>query len=300
MAELVIMAAGLGSRYGGLKQIDAMDSRGHSIMEYSVFDAVKAGFSAVTFVVNPATGEQVKQAVKGLERHVEVKFALQSSALPEGFSAPILRTKPWGTAHAVLSCKDVVRQPFAVVNSDDFYGRHAYEKMFAHLSSAADGARYDWAMVGYRLINTLTDKGGVTRGLCDVSSAGVLNSVVECQNIYRRGDSVVTEKDGVIRTLAPSSLISMNMWGFTPSVFGEFEEQFCRFIREELPADPLKKEFFLPTAVGNAIRSGKAEVKVLQTEDNWYGVTYAEDKAAVMRAFDIMLAEGKYPCKLLD
>ena len=284
---LVVMAAGMGSRFGGLKQIEPIGPKGEAILDFSVYDAVKAGFTKVVFVIKHAIEKDFKEFVGNrIENRVKVEYVFQEiDKLPEGYTCPEGREKPWGTAHAILCCKDVVKEPFAVVNADDFYGRSAFVKMAEFLKSDSD----DYAMVGFRLVNTLTENGYVSRGVCDIEN-GNLKSVTERTKIM---DCKYTEDDGATWTALPEdTVVSMNLWGFRPDVFRFIETGFKKFLDEKI--DVPKSEYYLPTVVSERIEKGEKSVKVLIAEDKWYGVTYKEDKQVVVDAIGKMVTDGLY------
>ena len=284
---LVVMAAGMGSRFGGLKQIEPIGPKGEAILDFSVFDAVKAGFTKVVFVIKHAIEKDFKEFVGNrIEKKVKVEYVFQEiDKLPEGYTCPETREKPWGTAHAILCCKDVVKEPFAVVNADDYYGRSAFVKMAEFLKSDSD----DYAMVGFRLMNTLTENGYVSRGVCEIEN-GELKSVTERTKIM---DCKFTEDDGATWTQLPEdTVVSMNLWGFRPDVFGYIETGFKKFLDEKI--DVPKSEYYLPTVVSERIERKEKSVKVLIAEDKWYGVTYKEDKQVVVDAIGKMVADGCY------
>lgn len=302
---LVIMAAGMGSRYGGLKQIDPVDDEGHIIMDFSIYDAVRAGFEKVVFIIKKENEADFKTSIGSrMERYVQVEYVFQDvHNLPEGFSVPEGRVKPWGTGHAVLSCIDVIDGPFAVINADDYYGREAFRLIYDYLTSHEDGEKYEYAMVGYLLGNTLTENGHVARGVCQVDENGMLTGIHERTRIEKQkdGGAAYTEDDGNTWTLISiQATVSMNMWGFTNSMLGELKERFPRMLEEGLKSNPLKCEYFLPFVVDELIREQKAQVKVLTSTDKWYGVTYKEDKPVVVKAVRRMKEEGLYPKKLWD
>lgn len=293
------MAAGMGSRYGGLKQIDPIDADGHIIMDYSVFDAVRAGFRDVIFIIKKENEQSFRSAIGDrLARRVGVHYAFQSlEDIPEGFAVPEGRVKPWGTGHAVRSCRELIRGPFAVINADDYYGPEAFHQIYQYLSSHPDDDKFRYAMVGYILGNTLTENGHVSRGICQVDAQGYLEKIQERTYIVRTEDGAAySEDDGESFTaVAADSCVSMNMWGFTESIMRELEEGFTRFFREEVPADPMKAEYYLPTAAGALVRTGQASVKVLPSTDRWYGMTYKEDKKMVEQAMKELKKKGVYP-----
>ncbi len=284
---LVVMAAGMGSRFGGLKQIEPIGPKGEVLLDFSVYDAVEAGFTKVVFVIKHEIEKDFKEVVgKRIANRVKVEYAYQEiDKLPEGYTRPADRTKPWGTAHAILCCKDIVKEPFAVVNADDFYGRSAFRQMADFLMNNTD----DYAMVGFRLVNTLTENGHVSRGVCEIEN-GVLKSVTERTKIM---DCKYTEDDGESWIALPEdTVVSMNLWGFTPDVFGYIEKGFKTFLDEKINVP--KSEYYLPTVVSERIERGEKQVKVLIAEDKWYGVTYKEDKEVVVNAITDMVNKGLY------
>lgn len=296
--ELVIMAAGMGSRYGGLKQIDTVDDNGHIIIDYSVYDAIKAGFRDITFIIKKEIEKDFREVIDShLEgKNVNVKYVYQEiDKLPEGYSVPEGRKKPWGTAHALLCCLGTVNAPFAVINADDYYGAHAFEKIYNFLKNVQDDEKYHYAMVGYRVGNTVTEQGTVSRGVCSFDDNNMLTSIVERTKIGVKDGEIYFTEDGVDCELSPDTLVSMNLWGFTPSYLEECERRFSAFLDENLPKNPLKCEFFLPTVVSDLIQEELADVRVLDNEDKWYGVTYKEDKKTVTEAFKQLKDKGVYP-----
>lgn len=299
---LVIMAAGMGSRYGGLKQIDPVDEQGHIIMDFSIFDAKRAGFKKVIFIIKKEIEKDFKEVIGNrIEKVVDVAYAFQDlHNIPDGYEVPAGRVKPWGTAHAVLSCKDLIDGPFAVINADDYYGRDAFQKIYDFLSTHEDNEKYCYTMVGYQLENTLTENGHVARGICEMNEAGELVSVTERTRIEKRdGGAAFTEDDGATWTTLPEgTIVSMNMWGFTEGFLGEIDNGFEAFLEEGLKKNPLKCEYFLPTVVSNLLTQDKATVSVLTSEDKWYGVTYKEDKPVVEQAIKDFKKVGLYPEKL--
>lgn len=300
---LVVMAAGMGSRYGGLKQMDPMDDGGHVILDFSVYDAMLAGFEKVIFIIKRENEDVFRECIGDrIAKRMQVEYAYQDlNALPEGYSVPEGRQKPFGTGHAVLCCKDKIGGPFAVINADDFYGRHAFQMIYDYLSRPKDdNGRYQYVMVGYIMENTLTENGHVARGVCRIDESGHLVEIHERTRIEKRGDvTAYTEDEGATWVTIPEgSIASMNMWGFEQNLMEELEERFPAFLEENLSANPLKCEFFLPSAVQQLMEEGKAEVAVLKSEDRWYGVTYKEDKETVMKAIADFKAQGIYPTKL--
>lgn len=286
-ATLVVMAAGMGSRFGGLKQMEPISSDGRVLLDFSVYDAKAAGFNKVVFVIKHEIADDFIEIVgKRIEKEIDVEYVYQElDDLPEGFSCPAERTKPWGTAHAILCCRNVINEPFAVVNADDYYGRTAFKKIYDELTSDKD----DYCMVAFRLKNTLTENGYVSRGVCDVEN-GMLKSVVERTKIM---DCKFTEDDGETWTeLAPDTLVSMNLWGFRADIFDYIERGFKNFLKEKINVP--KSEYYLPAIVSELIESGEKQVRVLSAEDKWYGVTYKEDKENVVAAIGDMIAKGYY------
>lgn len=296
---LVVMAAGMGSRYGGLKQMDPMDDAGHVILDFSVYDAMLAGFEKVIFIIKRENEAVFKECVGDrIAKRMQVEYAYQElTALPEGFNVPEGRQKPFGTGHAVLSCKDLIDGPFAVINADDFYGRHAYSMIYDYLSGLKESKHYQYVMVGYLVENTLTENGHVARGVCKVDDTGHLEDIHERTRIEMRGqETAYTEDEGATWVTIPEkSIVSMNMWGFEKNLMDELEGRFAKFLEANLSNNPLKCEFFLPSVVGELMEEKKAEVTVLKSEDRWYGVTYKEDKEAVMQAIADFKAQGIYP-----
>ena len=296
---LVVMAAGMGSRYGGLKQIDPVDADGHIIMDFSIFDAKRAGFEKVVFIIKKAIEKEFKEGIGNrISEYMDVDYVYQElDTLPEGFEVPEGREKPFGTGHAILSCKDVVKGPFAVINADDYYGVHAFQEIYQYLSENEDDEKYRYAMVGYILSNTLTENGYVSRGICETDAEGYLTGITERTHIENQENGVAyTEDDGVNWTpLSAESIASMNLFGFTASMLNELEAGFPRFLETGLKENPMKCEYFLPSVVGELIAQDKATVKVLKSTDRWYGITYKEDKQAVVDAIKRLKEEGVYP-----
>ncbi len=299
---LIVMAAGIGSRYGGLKQVDPIGPNGEIIIDYAVFDAIRAGFGKVIFIIRKDIGEIFREKVgKTVESQVETVYVFQElSTVPAGFNVPAERVKPWGTGHAVLSCKDVVHEPFAVINADDFYGPGAMQALAGYLREAQDppGGPYDYSMAGYVLENTLSEFGTVSRGVCEVTPDQYLTQVYERTKIKRFDDQVKYTEDGENWIDIPAnSTVSMNMWGFTPSFLKELELRFPRFLHDNA-ANLVKAEFFLPNIVNQLLNEGKASVKVLPVQEKWFGVTYPEDRPYVQEAIRELVRQGVYPEKL--
>ena len=295
---LVIMAAGMGSRYGGMKQVDPVDEAGHIIMDFSIWDAHEAGFEKVVFIIKPEM-EQIFRDTVGVRaaRYMQTEYAFQVvEDLPEGYSVPEGRTKPWGTAHALLAARDVVHGPFAVINADDYYGKHAFKGLYDFLSRIESEDDYGYVMSGFHVINTLTENGSVSRGVCETDENGMLTSIVERTRIEKRdGHPAFTVDEGKSWvSLADDTLVSMNLWGFNRNYLDAAWEMFPAFLDKALAENPMKAEFFVPSVVSAMLERG-ATVKVLSTPDKWYGVTYAEDKKAVVEAIARMEAEGLYP-----
>ncbi len=297
--ELVIMAAGMGSRYGGLKQIDKVDDEGHIIIDYSIYDAMKAGFRDVTFIIKKEIEKDFREVMDAhlAGKDINVKYVYQEiDKLPEGFAVPEGRRKPWGTAHALLCCLGTVKAPFAVINADDYYGAHAFEKIYNFLKNTNDDDdKYHYAMVGYRIKNTVTEQGTVSRGICESDENGMLTSIVERTKIGIREGNIYYTEDGVDHDLDPETLVSMNLWGFTTSYLEECKKRFPKFLEENLPKNSEKCEFFLPSVVSELVEEGKADVRVLDNTDKWYGVTYKEDKETVVNAFRELKKSSIYP-----
>ena len=300
---LVIMAAGMGSRYGGLKQIDPIDGDGHIIMDFSVYDAVRAGFEKAIFIIKRENEQAFREAIGDrLSRFIQVSYVFQElDNIPEGFAVPEGRVKPWGTGHAVLSCIEEIDGPFVVINADDYYGVRAFQMAYDFLTDPkAEDAAGRYMMVGYRLENTLTENGYVSRGVCVTDDEGYLRGINERTHIEKRGDGAAyTEDGGASWTELPAdAAVSMNMWGFSADILEELKKRFAVFLEENLEKNPLKSEFFLPFVVDELLEEKKATVKVLKSADKWYGVTYKEDKPMVMAAVQNLKDQGLYPQKL--
>ena len=294
---LVVLAAGMGSRYGGLKQIDPVGCQGEAILDYSIYDAHEAGFETVVIIIKEAIKKDFLETVgKRLEKApVEVRYAYQElDKLPAGYTVPEGRTKPWGTSHAVMCAAEAIDgAPFAVINADDYYGKAAFKAIYNQLSSTTDP--YAYCMVGYELSKTVTDNGSVARGVCETDEAGFLTEVIERTRIEKYEGGIHFEDGGKWVDVAPETTVSMNLWGFMPSFLEEISNRFSAYLDEALPTNPLKCEYFLPLPVAQLIHEGKATVKVLSSSDRWYGVTYAADKPVVVAALKDMTTEGKYP-----
>ena len=298
---LVVMAAGMGSRYGGLKQIDPVGSCGEAILDFSLFDAHEAGFETAVIIIKEAIKQDFMDTVgKRLEKcPMEIRYAYQElHKIPQGFVIPEERTKPWGTSHAVLCAKEAIDgAPFAVINADDYYGKSAFRVIYDYLTNAQDGQVYDYCMVGYQLGNTVTENGSVARGVCQTNPEGYLTSVVERTKIEKYENGIhFTEDDGATWTdIDAQTPVSMNMWGFTASFLPEIEARFPKFLGQDVPKNPAKAEFFLPMTVSELLEENKATVKMLHSADKWYGVTYAADKPQVVAALKAMTEQGLYP-----
>lgn len=300
---LVIMAAGMGSRYGGLKQIDPVDDEGDKIIDFSLFDAKRAGFEKAVFIIKKENEELFRECVTDrIGNAMQIEFAYQElNDIPSGFSVPEERVKPWGTAHAVYAARKAVGDaPFAVINADDYYGVEAFRKLFDFLSTHEDDEKYRYAMVGYRLGNTLTENGSVSRGCCETDADGFLTDIVERTKIIRTDDGAAyTEDDGATYTpISPDSIVSMNLWGFTPSFIKELDAALVNFFTEKVPGNPLKAECYLPMEVDRLLKGKKATVNVLTSSDKWFGVTYKEDKPVVQAKIKALKDAGVYPKNL--
>ncbi|NLO85441.1 MAG: NTP transferase domain-containing protein [Clostridiales bacterium] len=296
---LVIMAAGLGSRYGGLKQIAPVDDGGHILIDYSIYDALQAGFERVVCIIKRELEAEFREVISDrIKTHVEIEFAYQRlDCLPEGYEIPQGRTKPWGTAHAVLCAKDLIDAPLCVINADDFYGRSAFESCAQFLGKLDDPSKH--AMVGYKVENTLTENGHVARGVCDTDESAMLRSIVERTHIEPREGGAAFTENGTDFTFVPSgTFVSMNLWGFHESIMGEIEARFAPWLDENLPVNPMKCEYFLPLIPNQLLQEKKATVQVLPTNEKWYGVTYADDMLKVRAALQRMRDDGIYPKEL--
>ncbi len=299
-ATLVIMAAGMGSRFGGLKQIEPVGPCGEIILDYSVYDAVRAGFDKVVFLIKKEIEEDFRKITDGrYDEKIKVAYAFQElSALPEGFTVPEGRTKPWGTAHAIYSCKEVIDGPFAVINADDYYGVETFKVIYDELTKEKeDTGVYDFSMVGFRIENTLTENGHVARGVCKIEN-GYMTNIVERTKIMRRdGKIMFTEDEQSWEEIPTGTPVSMNLWGFTPEIITEIENRFADFLKKNAD-NPLKCEFYIPYVVDDLVKEGKAKVTALTTPEKWYGVTYKEDKASVTAALKKKADQGIYPTPL--
>ncbi|MBR1386900.1 MAG: nucleotidyltransferase [Alloprevotella sp.] len=298
---LFLLAAGMGSRYGGLKQLDGLGPHGETIMDYSIYDAINAGFGKLVFVIRKDFEEDFRQKVLSkYESKIPCEVVFQSlDALPEGFSVPNGRTKPWGTNHAVLMGKDAIKEPFAVINCDDFYDRDAYRVMAQFLSNLPEGSTRKYAMVGFRVGNTLSESGTVSRGVCEKNDNNLLTSVVERTKI-KRIDGVVKflDEEENWQAISDDTPVSMNFWGFTPDYFAHSEAYFKTFLSDPKNQENLKSEFFIPLMVDTLIRQGKATCEVLDTTSKWFGVTYPEDRPEVVEKFEKLHADKIYPEKM--
>ena len=298
---LIVMAAGIGSRYGGLKQIETIGPNGEHIIDYSIYDALKAGFGKVVFVIKKDIEKIFRENVgKTIEEHCDVTYIFQQlEDLPAGFQKPLKREKPWGTGHAIFSCRHVVDAPFAVINGDDFYGSTSFQTLYDYLINSRHGdSRGDYCMVGYPLENTLTEHGFVSRGVCSVDQDGFLEGVRERTKIQKFGESIkYTEDDECWIDIQVGTIVSMNLWGFTPALFSALENHFPQFLQKN--ADNLEKiEYFIPDIIADLIHSNQATVKVLSTNEHWFGVTYKQDLARVRQAIKDLIHQGIYPQSL--
>ena len=292
---LLVLAAGMGSRYGGLKQIDPVGPGGETIIDYSIYDAMRAGFGKLVFVIRKDIEQQFREIVGSrFEKRIAVEYVFQElDKLPAGYSLPAGRTKPWGTTHAILMAEDVIKEPFAAINADDFYGQQAYQLLATHLQSGTP----DYAMVGFILRNTLSDFGSVARGVCRVDANNYLTSVVEMMKIERDGGGAKnTDAAGQITKLSGDEAVSMNFWGFTPALFAQLRTEFDAFLKKS--GAELKSECYIPSTVNDLVVTGKAKSKVLRTNDAWFGVTYREDRPQVVESIRKLIATGAYPEKL--
>ncbi len=299
---LVVMAAGMGSRYGGLKQIDPVGAHGEAILDYSLFDARRAGFETVVFIIKHEIEHDFKETVgaRVAKSGMEIRYSYQQvENLPDGYTCPEGRVKPWGTSHAILSASDAIDAPFAVINADDYYGPEAFATIFNFLSNTpTEGAPYKYAMVGFLLKNTVSENGYVSRGVCVPSAHNHLRSVTEHTHIESDARGLISTFDGEEIILPSDTIVSMNLWGFTRSFVDETIARFPLFLDDALAENPMKAEYYLPSVVTELLNEGKATVKVLTSHDKWYGVTYQEDKKTVMDAIAVKTADGLYPAPL--
>ena len=297
---LFVLAAGMGSRYGGLKQLDGLGPNGETIMDYSIYDAIRSGFGKVVFVIRKDFENDFREKILSkYENHIPVELVFQSiNDVPEGVKVPAERVKPWGTNHAVLMGKGVIKEPFATINADDFYGRESFEVLAKELSSLAEGSKNQYCMVGYRVGNTLSESGTVSRGICETNEEGLLTSVVERTQIGWNADHKVyyVDENGADQVISENTPVSMNMWGFTPEYFDYSEEYFINFAKAN--EGNLKAEFYIPLLVNDLVNSGTAKLKVLDTPAKWFGVTYAADRQGVVDKIAALVAAGDYPEKL--
>ena len=301
--KLVVMAAGLGSRYGGLKQMESVTPQNEIILDFACYDAWKAGFEEIVFIIKPEMEEDFRERVLSrMEKYVKCSYVFQQiGQLPEGFSVPDGRTKPWGTCHAVMAAKELLDGPFAVINADDYYGRDAFQKVFDFLSAETDENRY--CMAGYYVENTLSEQGTVTRGVCATDENGLLTAIDETKNIGWKDPQAGTicafeEKTGETRDIPRGTVVSMNFWGFQPSMMDYMLRDFDKFLREDAVKNPMKAEYLLPIEVGALLERGTVSVQVLEATDKWYGVTYKEDRDAVRQELKKKVESGEYPCPL--
>ncbi len=294
---LVVMAAGMGSRYGGLKQIDPIGPNGEIVIDYSVYDAIRAGFGKVVFVIRKDIEQAFKEAVEPhFKGRLPIAYTFQAlEDIPQEFSVPAGRTKPWGTGQAILTCKDEVREPFGVINADDFYGRDSFTALAQSLNKRTLTAT-DYILIGFKMANTLSEHGSVSRGICEVDAQQRLLRVTERTSILRKNGRIVAEVDGQELPLADDDMVSMNMWGFTPALFPQLDQAFRQFLREQ--GGQLKSEFYIPGVVDVLLRSSKAQAEVVPTTAKWLGMTYTEDKPLVRQGIQALIARGEYPARL--
>jgi len=298
---LVVMSAGIGSRYGGIKQLESVGPSGEIIIDYSIYDAIEAGFNKIVFIIRKDLEKDFKEIIGNrIEKLIEVEYVFQElDDLPAGFIRPTERTKPWGTGQAILSCNDVIFEPFAVINADDYYGKEAFHIVYEFLNSS-NYKEHQYCMAGFILGNTLSANGTVTRGVCKANEANILVDIVETSGIEPEGDHAVTkDNNGNKIEIALESIVSMNMWGFKPNLFHKLESGFADFL-SNISKDEIKKEYLLPTIVGNLIKDETIEVTVLRTNDHWVGVTYKEDKEVVVNTIRALVDKGEYPIKLFS
>lgn len=296
--ELVVLAAGMGSRYGGLKQMDAVDEYGHIIIDYSIYDAIKAGFKDITFIIKKEIENDFKEVIephlKG--KDVNVKYVYQElDKLPDGFALPEGRRKPWGTGHAIACCLGIVNAPFAVINADDYYGKNAFYEIYDFLKNVLDTDKYHYAMVGYKIKNTVTEQGTVSRGVCEADGNSYLKNITERTKVGVQDGKIYYYENDEKYELPPETPVSMNLFGFTESYIRECAERFPLFLEKNLSSNPEKCEFYMPGVVAELLAEGKVDVKIIEGSDKWYGVTYKEDKEEVVRAFKEFQTQGIYP-----
>lgn len=295
---LVIMAAGIGSRFGGIKQLEPVGPSGEIILDYSVYDAIEAGVQKVVFIIRKDIEEDFKRIIGNrLEKHIEVEYVFQDiDNLPDGYKKPEGRTKPWGTGQAILSCFGVLNEPFIVINADDYYGKEGFKKIQEFLQNPVPcDKQYHFCMAGFRLGNTLSENGTVTRGVCNVSEDGILLNIEETMDIAKKGTVATTP----LKTISFEQPVSMNMWGFTPDLLDELKSRFIPFL-DSIRGNEMKAEYLLPAIIDELIKEGKAQVSVLDTNDKWFGVTYKEDKDFVVKSFKELVDLGVYPEKLFE
>ena len=299
---LVIMAAGMGSRYGGLKQVESMTDTGEIILDFSLYDAMMAGFDRAIFIIREEHRDIFREIVdERAGKYMEIEYAYQAlDDVPEWFEIPEGREKPWGTSHAILAARDLIDGPIAVINADDYYGPSGFTSIYDYLTTHEDGDKYDYCMIGYQLQNTITEHGHVSRGVCEMDENGFLTNITERTKIMRKPEGIsYTEDDGQTWTVLPDdTLVSMNFWGFTESLMQELKEGATEFFKNEVPKNLLKSEYLIPRTVDKLIKAGKAQVKVLECPDKWCGVTYKEDKQGVMDTLQSKKDKGEYPDKL--
>lgn len=294
---LVVMAAGMGSRYGGLKQIDPVSDKGEIILDFSLYDAMLAGFEDVIFIIKRENEQDFRDLIDDRAgKHMNVMYAFQElDDLPEGYEVPKDRVKPWGTCHAVMSARNLINGPFAVINADDYYGPHAFQVMYEFLESVQDGEKYNYSMVGYRLENTITENGHVARGVCTVKNDKLVDIVERTKIMRKDGEIKFTEDEKTWEPLPNDTIVSMNFWGFSKSMMDEMVSRFPAFLDKAIVENPMKGEYFLPGVVDQLLKEEKAQVTVLKSLDKWYGVTYKEDKEGVVNALQSMKDKGLYP-----
>lgn len=299
---LVILAAGMGSRYGGLKQIDPVDDQGNKIIDFSIYDAMQAGFRKVIFIIKRENEQDFRTCIgDSVSKYMEVEYVFQDlNNVPENFEIPKDRVKPWGTAHAILCCKESIHGPFAVINADDYYGKSGFQSLYDYLTTHEDDEKYRYCMVGYELGNTLTENGYVSRGCCETDENGYLVSIAERTRIIKKENcAAYSEDDGETYVdISFETPVSMNMWGFSYSIMEELQKAVDKFFASEVEKNPLKSECFLPIEVDKLLKEGKATVEVLRSKDKWFGVTYKEDKPFVMESIRKLKDAGVYPEKL--